>query len=345
MNAFKKIKLTLTSIVSGMCFLGTIGLLVLFILKKTLLNHDEVYFVNNHSIFILFAIFFLFFLGIFVPIVRRIFIFLKIEKINPFDNIATISLFLVSFIPIIILSKITIFLLRNKKLEKHRYKILRISIFILLFLLGVIIRFHGERDLKAQINFENHTSLLDYFLVLLVNGITPKWNVISGINLSENKSTLEDKIISFTIGPVIREYSISVKRGDASSERIAMRKTVNCLANKEVVSVFLEGGRTPIKILLSGILLNNFDEGDAMLRLAFKRKILVQPIFFDFPAIWRGKNDYRWGIHPCIVDIYYLQSINPEHYFSFEEFKKACWNAMHDQLLKSKKIKSFQKKP
>lgn len=345
MNAFKKIKLTLTSIVSGMCFLGAISLMILFILKKTILNSNEVYFVNNHSIFVLSAIFFLFFLGVFVPIIRRIFIFLKMGKINPFDILATILLFIVSFVPIIILSSVTRFLLRSKKLEKYRYKILRISVFILLFLLGVIIRFHGERDINAQINFENHTSLLDYFLVLLVNGLTPKWNVIAGINLSKNKNSLEDKIISATIGYIIEDFSIAVDRNDEASKKKSLIQTIKCIKNGEVVSVFLEGGRTPVNILLSGTLLNNFNRGDAILRFAFKSKIILQPIVFDFPVIWRGKNDHRWGIHPCVVDICYLESIDPANYSCFEEFKKACWNTMHEKLVQSEKVKRFLREP
>jgi 1-acyl-sn-glycerol-3-phosphate acyltransferase len=115
------------------------------------------------------------------------------------------------------------------------------------------------------------------------------------------------------------------------------------------IGIFPEGTRLLISKMKEGTVLGEFEEGAFF--LAWKKQVPVQPIVFDFPAIFRGKKDDRWGVHPCVIDIHYLNVIRPDEkdefsenkYKSLEEFQLACFQVMETKLKSSKKVQNFLK--
>lgn len=337
----KKLKITFTLIFSVSCFLGALIIGVPLVIGK-------IFWPNIYSmhvtlyIFLAYMAFFLVFLGVIIPFARRIFNYLKIRKAkNIIDGFATILLVITSAIPLIIVTFCTIILLKIKKLYKYRYRIADVFAKITSFLCGVWIKTHGVRSKEACFNPINHTSPLDYLLTVYTMG-PEEWNAMAGINLVRNKASLEDKIVSRTIGPMIDDYLITVDRDNENSKIVARGKMITENKNGKNVAIFSEGGRIPYEELLSGKILREFEKGAFI--IAYRNNIPIQPIVFDWPVMWRGKNEKFWGIHPfVIVDIYYLDVIRPRDFDSFEAFFNACCHATESQLKKSKKIKNFLK--
>ncbi len=336
------IKRHLSTVVRVGCFLGCLIILVPLII-------GTVFFDTQHSInttkYVLLGILAFLFLviGIIVPYTRKVMHFLGIpDRANILDGLTTIGLIPIWIIFLIPLTLITLVLLRIESLRKYQYWIFYHSALIALFLLGVRVRLHGKMDLEALLKIGNHTSPIDYLLSIFFALLNP-WNIIAGINLRRNKKSLEDKIVRWTIGKIVEEHSISVDRNDWSSKTGAARKIMSAIRNGLYVANFAEDGRTPKEMILNeGVILRDFKDG--MFRIAFDEGILIQPVVFDWPVTWRGKGDEWWGIHVGFIDIYYLPSIDPKNFSCFEELKKACWDAMHEQLINSKNVQRFLSK-
>jgi 1-acyl-sn-glycerol-3-phosphate acyltransferase len=336
MKKLFQLRLTLFPIISGICFLGALIIGVPLIIQKIFWPDNNSILVTKY-IFFCYTVFFLIFLGILVPVLRKFFVYLKIEKVNPFDIIATVILFIASFIPMIINFMFAIAYLKSRKTIP--YKFVHRFISVTVFLLGTVARYHGKFDKDAKLKIMNHSSPLDYPYCALAMG-SNHWTVMAGINLSRNTKSFEDKLVSRTVGGLLRDYAISVDRDEKSSRINAVRKTITELENGKFVAVFPEGGRTTFnQIKNNGDVLNNFQDGT--FRTAWEHRISIQPIVLDWPIIWRGKDDQRWGIRPCIVDIHYLQSVDPSNFKSIEEFKNACWMMMYFTLCESEKVHNF----
>ena len=322
----------------GGIFLGIIVMLVPLIIEKifwSLSGSDTIYFTKR--IFFSYLGFFIILIGIIVPWMRTISRSLELKRKNFIDGIATIIIAISSFVPLIILTILTILLIRN---EKYRYKIFHCSVVIALFLLGIKIKFHGELNKEAGEFAFNHTSPADYGLAPFAVGVEP-WNILAGINLKNNKKTLGDRIISWILGYIIEKYSISIDRTSKASRFSAFRKMYNEMKNGKNIVIFPEGGRLTKDEIRNGKILGDFQDG--AFALAWKEKISIQLIVLDWPVIYRGKDDEWWGVRPCTIHIRYSITIKPEDYTSMEDFKNACFQAMEDELRKSKNVQRFLK--
>ena len=341
-KVISNIKFTISGIISSILFLAILFMGIPLFFEKTLWGTSTSLYTTQY-IYGGALIFFLIVIGIMIPLLRRIFSFCKLKKMNPFDGIATICLAFVSFVSLVILFIVTILLVRIKLLEKFIYKIFHHSIKISLFLLGVWIKIHGLLDKRTKLVPFNHTSSLDYLLAPYVMGIEP-YNIIAGINLAENKKGLWNRFIAWSIGYIVKKYTIPVNRDSMISRGRALKKTKEELAKGKRITFSPEGGRTPKKqIVEEKIILQNFKEGENIFKMAWDQKMIIQPVVFDWPVIWRGKSDNWWGIHPCRVDIYFFKPIDPEKCKSLDDFMRICWIEMDTQLRKSKKVQEFLK--
>ena len=249
----------------------------------------------------------------------------------------TVLLFLFSTIPIVIIFFITITVIKNTK--NPPYKFFNSSVSKITFLLGVRLRFFGEINNSKCFVMINHTSPIDYLLCVLVAGIQP-WTVVAGENLIKNKKTLEDKIVAWLLGYIIRDYSITIDRDDDKSGTEVIKRMKEEIQKKKIV-VFPEGGRTKKDDLKNGTLLRNFHKANSTFKFAWKEGISIQPVVLDWPVIWRGKNNKSWGVHPCRINIYCFPIIEPDKYGSAEDYRDACWKIMSDKLKESKNVKRF----
>jgi 1-acyl-sn-glycerol-3-phosphate acyltransferase len=209
-----------------------------------------------------------------------------------------------------------------------------------LFLRGVKINVSGKIIEIAKVMIANHTSDLDYLLLPWAAGIKP-YNIMAGINLKENKKTIEDWIIASTIGVIVENYSISVDREDKKSMIVAFLKMMRLIKDGERGLIFPGGTRLLISEIKEGKVLGDFKEG--AFTLAWKTKVPIQPVVFDFPAIYHGKEDHRWGVHTCSIDVYYLDIVIPENYQNVDDFQEACHSMMEEKLKSSKKVQNFLK--
>ncbi len=331
----KNLRLSVTLIFSGACFIAALIIGTSLMIGKIFYPHG--YSMHTTWIVVFSSLaFFLVFLGIFVPIVRRAFKYLKISNVNPFDGLATILIAFVSFFPLIILLFVTYLVLRLSKKPPYRYYYTANSIAV--FLIGVWVRYFGKKDDKALIKVLNHTAPLDYLLCTLSVRAT-RWNVVAGINLKRNKVSTEDKLVSFFLGDIIEKYSIAIDRNDDCSRSSVLRKMIAEAKEGKNVLSFPERGRTPKKDIKNGIILRDFADGPFL--VSWSTGIPIQPIVLDFPVIWRGKGDDWWGIRPCIVDIHYLPAVDPKSFKDMQEFKNFCWHEMHKKLCASKRVKKF----
>jgi 1-acyl-sn-glycerol-3-phosphate acyltransferase len=333
----RKFKITFTSIISGICFLGAL------IIGGSLV-FGKIFWPNTYSIHSFLyiwggiVIFLLVFIGIIVPFFRRILMFLKISKFNPIDIIASILILTISWFPILIIMLIVKFVFKHSK--ERPYKFFYYAIATVLLLMGIMVVHRGKRYNGLNVMIANHGSDLDYPLSVLVAGFKA-WNVVAGDNLVINKNKFADKIVAWMIGDLIRDYAITVDRKNTDSTLSLVDKMREQIKNKVSVLIFAEGGRATVAEIKDGVLLKNFKSG--AFRAVWEEKVPIQPIALIFPAIWHGKKDCRFGIHPTIIEIVYLPTILPNHYDTVVEFKYACWYAINERLQNSRKIKRFIK--
>lgn len=322
-------------------FLGFLIIVVPLIIARYVFNaHHSVH--TTQYIFLGILAFFFLVIGIIAPYTRKIMHFLGIpDHANKIDGLWTVLLIVISGPFILILSIVTLLLLRTRRLQKHRYKIFNFAVQVAIFLLGARTKHHGSRDPLAKIVIANHTSPLDYLLISLYMGTKP-WNVVAGINLHTNKPTFADKVIAATIGKIVKDYAISVDRTSKASRESTVRRMIEELESGKAIAIFPEGTRTPKnKIKEEHILLQEFKRG--AFKTAWDTQTPIQPLVFDWPVQWRGKGDDWWGIHPSKIDVYFLPSIRPTDFETIEDFTNACWKSMLRQLEQSKKVQEFLK--
>jgi 1-acyl-sn-glycerol-3-phosphate acyltransferase len=343
MKRLKLLQLSLWTIVAGSCWLAALSIGIPLLIAKIWFGIDNSWYTTRY-VFLPYVTFFLVALGVVIPLLRWLTRFFHKSKTSPVDVVVTLLIGVVSAIPLAILVSVTLPALRVKRFFLYRYRIYNFSISAALFLQGLLTRYHGQIPKKNGRPFfviAPHTGPGDYELISQAMG-TESFNVVAGINLAHNQTTFGDKIIAKTIGPIVEEHSIFLDRNDEKSRREALRKMRSENKAGKNVAIFPEGTRTKAKVLFKGeMLLQTFWDG--VFRLAFLEKIPIQPVVFDWPVIWRGKDDPRFGIRPTIIDIYYEEMVYPENFSSFEELRDHCWQVMHNRLASSKKIKRFVK--
>lgn len=334
-------KMTVTTVITALSLLGALIIGLPYLLGRLYYRQDHS-FQTTKWIMLGYAAFFLLIVGVLTPLVRRIWKFLEISHTSPLDSLITILLFPVS-VPILgILWFFALRLMRLKFLTRYKYHIYNYLTAGTFFLLGALVRFRGTPPKKDQqyISIFNHTSgEIDYVLAAIVQGTSP-WNIVAGINLRRNKKTLGDRLIASTIGRVVEEHSIDIDRNNDDSRRQALRRIIDELGQGKNIAIFPEGTRTKYRdIIEKKVLLQKF--WYPIFKIAYERGIPIQPVVFDWPVIWRGKADTRFGVRPCTIDAHFLAMVYPEQFSSFEEMQEHCWNAMYQKLVASKKVQRF----
>jgi 1-acyl-sn-glycerol-3-phosphate acyltransferase len=334
----RQYKLTLSTVLTALSFLGALVIGVPYFIGRLIYRHDHS-FVTTKWIMFGYVCFFVLLVGILTPLTRWFLRYLKISNTSPLDALMTVLIFLVSVVPLFVLWKSSLPVMRSRILKNYKYRIYNYSITTTLFLLGATIRSFGRMPSIQCIVISNHTSPLDYALVSKFVGTYP-WNIVAGINLRRKRPTIWDWCLAATIGKVVEEHSISVDRDNEQSRVHVVKRIMEELDNGKNIAVFPEGTRTKYAdIKNKKVILQNF--WDSIFRIAYDRKIPIQPLVFDWPVIWRGKSDARFGVQPCTVDVHYLELVHPANFDSYESMKKHCWDIMYAQLASSKKVKQF----
>ncbi len=331
-------KPSIPTIIRVICFLGFLSVTPWMIGRFVFNAHSSLH--TTQYIFEGILAFLFLVIAIIVPYMRKIMHFLGIpDRANLLDGVATLLLIVISGVPLLVLCLLTLPAMQMESLRAYRYRIYHFSVSIAIILIGAWTRHHGARDLKSKIVIANHTSPLDYLLISLFMGVRP-WNIVAGINLRTNKPTFADKIIAATIGKIVEDYAISIDRSSETSKQSTGRRMIEEIENGKNIAIFPEGTRTPKEVIeRKHVLLQDFQNG--IFKIAWGKQISIQPLVFIWPVIWRGKGDDWWGVHPCRIDAYFLRSIDPKDFTTMEDFKKACWEKMEEQLKSSKKIRQF----
>lgn len=336
-TGLKQLSLTLATVVSGIMFLSLLVIGIPLLIEKMLYGTDDTLDITKYLLLGYF-VFFITVIGMLVPFFRRAFDLLRVDKFDVLDSFSTVLILLVSFFPLVFLVIGTIFLIRKKSLDKHKYKIFNFAISASLFLVGVRIRYHGQRDKNARVVIANHTSPLDYFLIAQTMGVSP-WNILAGINLSINRKTISDKLIAWSIGYIVKNYAVTIDRSSEESRKKSFERLTEEFKEGKSIAVFPEGTRTPKEKIKEGVLLQDFKIG--AFKLAWQEKSPIQPVVYDLPALWKGKNDTFWGIHPSRINAYFLEPVDPKEFKDIEEFKGECRDRMMKQLQQSKTVFRF----
>lgn len=319
---------TVYSFLAGLSFLFLLIVVAPLVVEKIFSNTENSVHTTRYILIGYFG-FFLVVTGIIFPIMRRM-------KAGV-DNLATVLLCMVSAFPLLLLCLITNAVMLNKKF-KYKYRFINYVSAVAIFLLGVWVGFFGKRDKRAPWVIYNHTSPLDYPFYMLIMGAVP-FNIVAGENLWFNKKGLFNWFIAWTIGNLVKNYSISVDRDSYTSRKQVPDKMERERELGKDVGIAPEGGRTPFEELMQGTILRKFKS--TVFELAWQRKEAIQPVVLDFPAIWKGKDDSRFGIHPCTVNIHYLKIVHPSDFSNEEAFNAHCWNKIFEKLASSRKVKSF----
>lgn len=316
---------TIVTILSGLIALSFQCIFIPFLFEKNSID-------TTKYIFLFLALFFVVLIGFIVPFLRNV-------KINA-DSFSTILIIIVSTIPLLILY-FCLRLVLIGKVTKFKYKFFNFTASAAIMFLGVWVFYRGKSNPKAYIKVFNHTGPIDYLLTILALGGSP-FNVMAGINLANSKGgTLFDKFLAWTIGFMVRKYSISVDRNSSASKKEAFEKMKQELLLGKTIGIFPEGGRTTKEEIMNGVVLKKFQTG--AFRLAWETKTPIQPVIFDFPAIWKAKDDDFWGISPCLIYIRFLPIVDPTEFETIEDFMNYCHEVMEEKLRKSKQLQKFLK--
>jgi 1-acyl-sn-glycerol-3-phosphate acyltransferase len=239
---------------------------------------------------------FLFTIGFFVVIIRIIsFLNLHIKYIDilltiPIIIIASVLLFILGFFAIII---IAIY-------PKSVYRIGYILALIILFVLGVNLKFEGESTPKNKqfIRVLNHTSFVDELLVAVAMGIKP-WTIIYAEEI---------KRIPF-LGKMLRDYGIPVNRDEKESGTEAFLQSKNAIESGKNFALFAEGKRLRPNDFKDGLVLYPFKSG--AFSLACKYNLPIYPVVFIFPFLYKPRSG-QWWFSPRTITVINLDPIFTE---------------------------------
>lgn len=336
-------RLTVANIATALSLLAALIMGVPYLLNRLYYRHDHTFETTKWIMLGYCALFFLF-AGIFTPLVRSVWKFFKLSGTSPLDSLTTVLIAFPALVALVFLWPSALWLMRWKYTRRYKYHIYNALTSTTFFLMGALVRFRGIPPKKDQqyISIFNHSSgEPDYILASIVKGTRP-WNIVAGINLRHNKTKVGDWILTKTIGKVVEDHSIHIDRTNEESRHRALRRIVEEINNGKNIAIFPEGTRTKYRdIVEKKVILQKF--WYPIFKLAYDRNIPIQPTVFDWPVIWRGKDDPRFGIHPCTIDAHFLEMVYPSKFDSYESMMEHCWNMMHAKLASSKKVQRFLK--
>ena len=253
------------------------------------------------------------------------------------DGISTMLIVVVSFPIIIIVRFFWLLLLRS--FPEHRYKYSHYIISGMLFILGIKVKFEGKFCKSAKLFLFNHTTILIDVLLIAFSLPRLPYNIIAGINLIEDRDGIEGEVVYWLLGKIIKDFLITVDRKKMMSRVKAFKRMEEELVNGKIVSLSPEEGRLPKPEIDKGFVLKEkFVDGP--FKLAFENNYIIQLAVLDWPVIWHGKDDDRFGIHPTTIKITFV-TVNPETFSSFEDLKEHCYDVMKKKLRESKNVIRF----
>ncbi len=342
MRRLNLLRLSLWTYIAGGCVIAALSILVPLGIERLFWGTEESVYTTQY-VFGAYMAFFLIVLGIFIPIIRWFFGSLKRTHTHPIDVFLTFVIFVASAVPLILIVAVTIPALRSKRLARYKYRIYNFTASASLFLAGAPLRYYGyvrkKKDGPVFIIINHSNSIVDYIGGTLCAGTEP-FTVLAGANLGYNTSTFGDWIISKTIGPVVKEHAIAINRDDPASRVASTRAMIKAIDEKKNIVAFPEGTRLQVADMVkNGTILQPFQDG--VFYVAWKKKVPIQPVVFDWPMIWRGKNDPRFGFRPTTVQVHLGELVDPTQFSSVEELRDHCWNIMYGKLKESKRVQKF----
>lgn len=213
-----------------------------------------------------------------------------------YDYIITIVIILVSF-PIMFLLGILTFIIIVLFPSKTRLFLYVFSnIFILMF--GILIKNKGTFPLGGPYIFiANHSSFIDYILIVIVMGYKRKWTVVYGNNLNKYP------IFKF----FLKKVGISVDRKNTLSKLEATELMKKVLIEGFSLAIFPEGTRMR-SFQINEILLP-FKNG--AFSVSIDLKIPIAPVVFLRPILY-SKPDKPFPFSPRKITIKYFDLIKGE---------------------------------
>ena len=205
---------------------------------------------------------------------------------------------------------------------KIKYHIMYMLVSVSVFVFGVRVDFYGSLPKERPLIITpNHTSFIDYLLILLTMGQKP-YNVVAGSNLSYIP----------ILGYLLKKYAIGVDRRDSKSLKKAYIRMIRELKEGKNLGIFPEGGRITESEILSGIILKEFKDGP--FAAAKNLSIKIVPVIFHGTKIYAVKNKKCWWyVSPTKIKIFFLETISPENK-TVEELKNETFKAMFHKIKK-----------
>ena len=243
----------------------------------------------------------------------------SLPPFNFLEIVLSIIIYIIAFPIITILGLMAI--LAMSIYPKGNYFIIYILAVVSIYLFGVRITFYGSlpKEKDSFILVLNHTSFIDYILILVAMGVRP-YNVVAGSNLHYIP----------ILGYFLKKYAIGVDRKNRSSLERAYFKMLEELKNKKNIGIFPEGGRTTEKEISEGVILKEFKNGAFRAAEALKIKIV--------PVILNGTKNYApkekkgwWYVFPTKAEIRYLEPVFPDNK-TMEQIKLETFQKMFQAL-------------
>lgn len=260
-------------------------------------------------------------------ILRKI---IPIPEFNFLDINLTILIIIIAVPLIAVLCIISILILLV--FDRLKYIIVYTLATIIIFVLGVRITHEGglpSKKLGPLIVLANHSSFIDYFLILHTMGLRP-YNVVVGKNLS----------YIWFLAYFLKKYAIGVDRTSEESKIKAYDKMEETIKKGLNVAIFPTDGR--IKIEDAENLLKVFKPG--AFKLAIETGAMIVPVLFSLPFLYSGKSDKKkWLLKPQNIEIIYCDPISPVN-MTRRELKEKTREIMLKKLNELKKVKNFLNK-
>jgi 1-acyl-sn-glycerol-3-phosphate acyltransferase len=218
------------------------------------------------------------------------------KKNNIFDYIITIVIII--FFPVILFMGVITYLLMVF-IPKDRLLFLSLFAKISLPLFGVFVKKNGSLPKEGSyIVVMNHSSFIDYLLVLIVMGYKNKWTIVYGKNLHKYP------IFKY----FLRKVGIPVNRDSKTSRSEASEIMCKALLDGFSLAIFPEGTR--MRSYQFDQLLLPFKNG--AFNIASELKIPIIPVVLLRPILY-SKPDKPLLFSPRVITINYCEPIVGEN--------------------------------
>lgn len=212
------------------------------------------------------------------------------------DVLLTIPIIIISSVLLIILGLFTIVIVTIY--PKIVYKVGYVLSIIILFVLGVNLRFKGvtiPKD-KQFILVCNHSSFIDELLIAVAMGKRP-WTIIFA---------QEIRRVPF-FGKMLKDHGISVNRENKNSGVSAFNKSEKAINDGKNFALFAEGKRLRPNDFKEGVVLYPFKPG--AFSLACEHNLPIYPVVYIFPYYYKPRSG-QWWFSPRTITIVNIDPVS-----------------------------------